>query len=184
VHDAFPSSLARLSLIANHKIQIMNLLANAILIAILTLVVFATPLYAQTDFSGTWTLKEKQHIKGPDYSNGAPAAFTVQQNKDSIVIVYTDGNSRATFSQNGKVSASVGAQSGRKVKRSLKWSEDKKSVTFTSEIYKVGNDREIELTRIDKWSLSPDRKQLNLHRQSVETITESWEVKGVYDRGK
>jgi hypothetical protein len=162
----------------------MNLLANAILIAVLTLVVFATPLYAQTDFTGTWTLKDKQHIAGPEYSNGVPAAFVVEQNKDSIVIVYTEGNSRVTFSQNGKVSASVSTQSGRNIKRSLKWSDDKKSVTFTSEIYKVGNDREIELTRIDKWSLSPDRKQLSLHRKSVETITESWEVKGVYQRGK
>jgi hypothetical protein len=160
----------------------MNFIGNVLIIVVLALIAFTVPGYSQTNFSGTWNLKEKQHIKGPEYANGAPAAFSVEQSKDSIVITYPENNSRVSFALDGKATSNIGAQSGRKVVRSLKWSADKKTVTFTSDIYKAGNENEIELTRIDAWSLSPDGKQLNFHRNSVETITESWEVKGVYGK--
>ena len=160
----------------------MNFIVNVLIILVLSTVIFTFNGQSQTNFSGSWNLREKTHISGPEYANGAPAAFTVQQGRDSIIIIYPENNTRISFAQNGKPSASTGTQSGRKVIRNLKWSDDKKSVTFTSDIYKIDNENEIELTRIDNWKLSDDSKQLNFHRRSVETITESWEVSAVYDK--
>lgn len=146
-------------------------------------------LNAQTSFSGTWSLKEKQHISGPEYSNGVPNKLNVLQNSDSVIIEYItidadnqESKSRVAYPMNGKNYTMVSPSSGRKTVKHLEWTSDKKSVTFTNDIYKQGSDDDIELTRIDEWKLSPDGKQLLLHRKSVETITESWEVNGTYVR--
>ncbi len=160
----------------------MRHIIYATIITLLFIALFAFNSMSQTNFTGTWNLKEKQHINGPDYANGAPAAFTVDQSKDSIFIFTPEDNSRVSFPRDGKMITTKGKTSGRKIIRGLKWSEDKKTVIFTSEIYRVDNENEIELTRIDEWKLSPDEKQLNFHRRSVETITESWEVKATYDK--
>lgn len=146
-------------------------------------------LNAQTSFSGTWSLKEKQHISGPEYSNGVPNKLNVLQSSDSVIIEYItidadnqESKSRVAYPMNGKNYTMVSPSSGRKTVKHLEWTADKKSVTFTNDIYKQGSDEDIELTRIDEWKLSADGKQLLLHRKSVETITESWEVNGTYIR--
>lgn len=162
----------------------MNFIVNVLILLVLSLMIFTYKGQAQTNFSATWNIREKTHISGPEYANAAPAAFTVEQGRDSIIIIYPENNTRISFSQNGKPSTSTGTQSGRKVIRNLKWSDDKKSVTFTSDIYSTGNENKIELTRIDNWKLSDDGKQLIFHRRSVETITESWEVSALYDKKK
>ena len=159
-----------------------------IYVCIMAMLMTAT-LQAQTNFSGTWSLKEKQHISGPDYSNGVPNKLNVQQTKDSVIIEYIsiDGDnkeskSRVAYPMNGKSYTMVSAASGRKTVKHLEWTLDKKAVTFTNDIYKQGSEDDIELTRIDGWKLSPDGKQLLLHRKSVETITGSWEVNGTYEK--
>lgn len=152
-------------------------------------ILITTTLNAQTNFSGTWSLKEKQHVNGPEYSNGVPNKLNVQQSKDSVIIEYItiDGDSkesksRVAYPMNGKSYTMVSPSSGRKTVKYLEWTLDKNSVTFTNDIYKQGSEDDIELTRIDDWKLSPDGKQLLLHRKSVETITESWEVNGTYEK--
>lgn len=144
---------------------------------------------AQTNFSGTWKLKEKQHISGPEYSNALATDIIVRQTADSLITetvsAGTDGQevrSRSSVPLNGKAVSSTSVQSARKVTRSISWSPDKKTLTLTSHIYKAGDENEVELTRIDTWGLSPDGKQLLINRKSVETVSENWEARGTFDK--
>jgi hypothetical protein len=167
----------------------MNFIVNVLIIAVLSLVILTSKSFAQTSFSGQYKFAAREHVKGPEYGNGVPTSVTIEQTKDSVVMYHgsMDDNNQETknriaFASNGKPVSTVSKTSGRKLVRSLKWSDDKKTFTTTTDIYKEGADNEIELTRIDDYTLSPDAKHLLLHRRSVETITESWEDNATYDR--
>jgi N-methylhydantoinase B/oxoprolinase/acetone carboxylase alpha subunit len=136
--------------------------------------------FAQTDFSGTWKLKTKEHISGPAYGNAIPEEFKVTQTKDSIVI--ESGTSRVSYAMNGGETSSVGATSKRKSVRSVTWSEGKKVVTLKAVISVAENPNEVDLTRIETWGLSADGKTLSLDRSSVETRSENWQTKGIYEK--
>lgn len=93
---------------------------------------------------------------------------------DSIIIGQTG------VALNG--SPTTGHTGDRKFTKTVSWSGDKKTVTFTTAIYSVGSDSEVELTRVDTWELSPDGKQLFVNRKSIETKSENWEAKAVYEK--
>jgi hypothetical protein len=132
--------------------------------------------FGQTNFSGSWVLKSKEHINGPQYANALAEEMTVKQTADSI------STGKRTVAMNGKPSSAMDTESNRKIVKSIAWSVDKKTATFTTAIYVPGNENEVELTRIDVWTLSPDGKQLTIQRKSVETKSENWEVKGNYEK--
>lgn len=132
--------------------------------------------FGQTNFSGSWVLKSKEHINGPQYANALAEEMTVKQTADSI------STGKRTVAMNGKPSSAMDTESNRKIVKSIAWSADKKTATFTTAIYVPGNENEVELTRIDVWTLSPDGKQLTIQRKSVETKSENWEVKGSYEK--
>lgn len=156
------------------------------LITIFSFVLVTCYATAQDQFTGTWKLKEKQNVSGPDYMNALPNAITIQPAKDSLVIetVSTDGDNKETTSRiatalNGSAVTYTSPTSGRKVARSLQWSNDKKTLTITSNISKEGDDNEIEITRVDVYTMDA-QGNLNLQRKSIETVYESWEAKGVF----
>jgi len=146
----------------------MTVLAIAILLS--------ASAFGQTDFSGVWVLKTKDYISGPKYGNALSEEITVKQTADSI----TTG--KRTVSMNGKTSSTIDKDMNRKLVKSVAWSADKKTATFTTVFYAVGNENEVELTRVDTWTLSPDGKQLSIQRKSIETKSENWEAKGVYEK--
>lgn len=167
----------------------MNFIANVLIIATLSLIVFNLHGYSQTNFSGEYKFTTREHVKGPEYGNAVPTSIAIEQKKDSLIIAHgsmgednKETKNRIAFASNEKPASTVSKSSGRKVVRTVKWSADKKSFATTSDIYKEGNENEIELTRIDEYKLSPDGKQLLFHRRSVETITESWEENATYDK--
>lgn len=143
------------------------------LIAILFI---GTGAFAQADFSGTWVLKNKEYVNGPQYGNALAEEVVVKQTKDSVTV------GKTSVSMNGKGTTVMNKESNRKSVKSIAWSKDKKTATFTTAIYAEGNEKEIELTRIDTWTLSPDGRQLMVNRKSVETKSENWEVKGTYEK--
>lgn len=133
-------------------------------------------LFGQTNYSGTWVLKSKEHINGPEYQNALQEEMTVRQTKDSI------STGKSSVALNGKPTTTISKESNRKLVKSVGWSSDKKVATFTTAIYAEGNEKDVELTRVDSWTLSPDGKQLTVLRKSIETKSENWEVKGVYEK--
>jgi hypothetical protein len=165
----------------------MNFLTNVLILAVLSLIIFTTSGYAQTKFDGSYTFSSRQHVNGPEYGNGVPSSISIKQGKDSLTIIHgemdqnnQESKSSVAFANNGKPVETKGKTSGRKIIRYLNWSGDKKSFTTTSVIYKVTNDKEIELTRVDVYKLSADGKQLSFNRRSAEMITESWEDNATY----
>jgi hypothetical protein len=166
----------------------MNLLANVFILAMLAVIVFTPRALSQNTLNGSYKFATRQHVKGPEYGNGVPTSIAIDVTKDSVIISYgsieneKETISRSAFAGNGKPVQTKVKTSGRKVIRTVKWADDKKSFTTTSEIYKEDNDDEIELTRIDDFTLSADGKQLLFHRRSVETITESWEDNATYNK--
>lgn len=145
--------------------------------------------FAQTaDFSGVWMIKERQMINGPEYSNALPKLITVIQNKDSLVIETindgVDGQdvlTRQTLAMNEKQWFIRNDQNKRKYGSNLKWSADKKTLIITTVIYVPENDRDVDLTRIENWTFS-STGQLNINKKSIETRSENWEVRGIYDK--
>jgi hypothetical protein len=142
--------------------------------------------FAQNNLSGTWTLQNKEHVSGPDYENALPKQIALHQQADSLIMesVYAeddkDVSSRQALAMNGQPLTYIGPKSNRKYVKSLKWNADKKGLVLTIVIYVPDNPNEVDFTRVETLSLSPDGKQLILNKKSVETRSETWESKGVY----
>ena len=148
-------------------------------------ILFSASVIAQAEFSGTWVLNEKQHISGPVYLNAMQTKMKVQQSKDSIFIEYTnasadgkDAVSTQSLALDGKAITRIGATSKRKYIRKLEWSADKNQMIMTTVFYVPENDNEIDFTRIETWSISDGK--LMVHKKSIETRSETWEVKGTF----
>jgi len=175
----------------------MNFLTNVFILGSLALVIFAPRARAQNSFNGSYKFVAKEHIKGPEYGNAVPTSLTIEVTNDSVIIQQgvipvtmendqpvsgPETKSRSAFANQSQPYLYRGKSSGRKYMRCVKWSDDKQSFTVTNEIYKDKNDDEIELTRIEEYTLSGDGKQLQYRVRSVETITESWEDKATYEK--
>jgi hypothetical protein len=148
----------------------------------------ATAALAQSDLSGTWALQNKQHVTGPQYANALPSQITVNNQADSLIIesinVGADGQevrSKRVLPIDGKSVTATSSINQRTIK-SLKWAADKKGLILTTTFYRLDNPTEIDFTRIETWSLSPDGKQLNIDKRSEETQSETWQTKGVYSK--
>jgi hypothetical protein len=140
---------------------------------------------AQTSFTGTWELASSEHIAGPEYSNALPKKMTIRQEKDSFYIESTsmggDGKDvtvEISYAMDGKSVTGTNAASKRKYIRTLEWSADKKSLTLTTVIYIPENDNAEDMTRVEVWTL--EENKLLVHKKSIETRSETWELKGVF----
>lgn len=149
--------------------------------------VMSLGLHAQMNFSGTWTLTDKQFINGPQYGNAFADKMIIEQTKDSLITetLTTDqggkeNKSRSAVALNGKTSSSTSASTGRKLDKSAVWSADKKQLIITTIIHKAAAPDETELTRVDTYTLAD--KQLTVNRKSIETVSENWEATGTYTK--
>jgi hypothetical protein len=157
------------------------------LITLIAVASFGITINAQTNFTGSWSLKEKKHITGPEYGNALPSKLKVEQKTDSVIIESTNmGNegkettSRQAIAMNGKTQTINSATSKRKYVRSLAWSADKKSLILTTLFYIPENENEIDFTRIETWTLADGN--LSINKKSVETRSETWEVNGIFEK--
>lgn len=141
------------------------------------------------NFSGTWVLKARQPIAGPTYANAVPAKMKVQQRSDSLIIesprTGTDGREiiiRSSLPMNGKPVDFIDSASKRKIVKSLVWSADKRTLTLTAVIYRPENENEIDFTRVESYSLFPNGRSLYLDKKSIETQSETWQVKAEFEK--
>ncbi len=145
--------------------------------------------WGQSNFSGSWTMQNKEPIAGLDYDNSIPKEITFHLQKDSLIIESlnagkdeTTVSSRHAVAMNGQPVTSTSATSLRKLVKTLKWLNDKKAFELTTVYYRVDNPTVVDATRVEIWSLSTDDKQLNVHKKSTETQSDNWEVKGSYTK--
>jgi hypothetical protein len=136
----------------------------------------------QTNFTGTWKLKEKQAINGPQYGNAMPAQIKVDQGRDSVIMESTYDESmiiRTALSMTGEALVTKNAN-GQKLVTNVKWVENKKIMIITTTFYLPDNENTVDFKRISSWSL--DGNILTIDKTSVETTHESWETKGVFEK--
>jgi hypothetical protein len=155
-----------------------------ILIALLS---FSTALFAQTNFSSSYKLKEKAHVSGPEYGNALPSQMKIEQRKDSLLIVSTtigtDGQEtqvKTAFAMDGKKAVTVNPKTGRKYARSLSWAPDSKVLKLVTVFYLPDNATEVDFTREETWTL--DGTSLQVQKKSIENNSENWETKGIYTK--
>ena len=153
----------------------------------LLMIVAASYSLTAQDFSGTWIQQSKEHISGPEYGNAIQNQMTVAQNKDSVIITTVSAgangqnvNNRMAMAMNGKPTIIIGKASKRKFTSNVVLSADKKGMTITTVYSMPDNENETDFTRVETWTLSADGKQLNIDKKSMETRSETWEVKAVF----
>ncbi|SMC44082.1 hypothetical protein [Pedobacter africanus] len=133
----------------------------------------AIALHGQTNFTGSWKLKQILQVAGPEYSNAMAEALVIKQTADSV------WTGKRGLAMNGTKLVFFGDEN-RKMVKSFSWAADKKSFKVTTVIYMPGNDKEIDLTREDTYSMVG--VELVLQRKSIESNSESWETKGIYTK--
>lgn len=147
----------------NHMIRIL----------IIAIIITGFNAKAQSNFTGSWKLREKTHISGPEYSNAMAEALVIKQNADSL------WTGKRGLAMNGTRLIFFGEEN-RKMVKALSWAENKKSFKVITVIYMPDNDKEIDLTREDTYSMVGT--ELVISRKSIETNSESWETKGIYTK--
>jgi len=140
----------------------------------------------QANFSGSWSLKQKEYISGPQYVNALPDKLVISQEKDSLIFhtIYRDEDGsesgiRHSIPMNGKAISNFSTSLERKFTRRLQWSEDKNELTITTQISLAGNENEVDLTRVETWKFYGG--QLLVEIKSLETTSENWEAKGLFE---
>lgn len=129
--------------------------------------------FAQVNFTGSYKLKEIKHVAGPEYSNAVSETLVIKQTGDSL------WTGKRGVAMNGAKLVFV-SEEGRKVVKSVLWAADKKSLKVTTVIYMSGNDKEVDLTREDTYSMVGG--ELVINRKSIESNSENWETKGIYTK--
>lgn len=158
-----------------------------IVISCLFSLVFVVNGFAQQQFSGNWKTKTLTHISGPKYGNAIQSSMQVSVSSDSIIIetVTPGGGGKTTtgrqvYSLDGKAFTSTSATSKRKYIKTYALSVDKNTMTLTTVFYVPEKDNEIDFTRVETWTI--ENGQLILNKKSIETRSETWEVKAVFEK--
>jgi len=153
----------------------------------ITAALFGFTAFAQTNFSGTWSISDKQMITGPEYINALPKLLKIEQARDSVSIEYTydttdgaDQVSKHTYAIDGKEMTRTGKTSKRKTVMKLQWSADKSALVITTVFYIPENPAQVDFTRIETWSIKDGH--LVIDERSEETRSETWQVKGIFDK--
>lgn len=144
--------------------------------------------FAQENLSGTWVLENKQLIAGPNYANSLGKQITITIQNDSIIFesINVDGTrneiiNRYSLPVNGQPLTSN--KNNKKVIQTFQWNPDKMTGFVINRVYyHEKSSEEIDFTRIETWSFSPDGKQLIVDKKSVETRSQDWQVKGIFKK--
>jgi hypothetical protein len=157
------------------------------ILAALILLITTNYMYAQTNFSGTWSEPELEMVDGIQYSNALPNLIKVIQTKDSIMLERTtianDGNTTATetFPLNGKKVIRVTKTSKRTITTTATWSDGGKVLTIISIYSYSEKPTEIEYKNTEIWTRS-DEGSLMIVKTSDATVTDDWTIKGTYQK--
>jgi hypothetical protein len=177
------------NLFTESKINSMSskIVLSARLFAISILITMSS--FSQENVSGTWILESKQHMAGPNYANSMVKQVSIFQQNDSLVFesVHVDGSRNEVVSKhslplNGQ-SLTSNTKANRKLIETLQWNKDKQTgFVITRVYYRTESPSEIDFTRVETWSFSSDAKQLTIDKKSIETRSQDWHVKGLFNK--
>jgi len=141
----------------------------------------------KTDFSGNWNFLDQKSISGTMYSNGVPKLIKITQKKDAInfekITAGADGNditANEELDVTGKPFETK-STSGRKKLITLKWDQDGKGFTVTANLYNKDDDKKLEFTYTDKYSMA-GASLIMVRKAENFTNGESWESRSNYEK--
>jgi hypothetical protein len=156
------------------------------LFAFVCLSLLSGSVFAQPNFSGSWTLNESKSTfsEGPRMS---ASSMTIDQQEGLISIDLVrpsfeggDVSSSEKYTLDGKESVNKGMMDS-SVKTITTWSDDKKELTFAKTILFDMNGDTMELKITDVWSISDDAKTLTVKSAMSSQMGDSNQVL-VYDK--
>lgn len=165
----------------------MRIKVSYILLSLLNILCHIDAVFSQqTDFTGNWEIQEKTSISGVLYENGVPKQIKTIQKPDIIIIEKMNTNQSGadyttadTISLNGKVCESITPQK-RKKSILIKWSDESKVLTQTSNFSYPDNENNVAYTITDIWKLSESGETLTLIRTLASPKSDGWSIKAVY----
>jgi hypothetical protein len=147
---------------------------------------FVSAATAQTDFSGTWILKEQKIITGQLYSNGVPKEMVITQTGDVVTIDKTTASADADV----KTSETPGTEakpfvtttpSKRKKLITIKWDTDHKGFTEIANLYSAADNTKLEITYTDHFSME-DVTLVLLRKVENLFNGDNWSSTSTYDK--
>jgi hypothetical protein len=167
----------------------MRIKVSFILLTVLSILCHTDAVFSQkTDFTGNWEIREKTSVSGVLYENGVPKQIKTTQNPEIIIIEKINTNQSGldyttadTVSLNGKVSESITPQK-RKKSIMIKWSDETKVLTQTSNFSYPDNENNVAYTITDIWKLSESGESLMLLRTMTSPKSDGWSIKAVYNK--
>lgn len=151
----------------------------------ITLIVLSTKATAQkkADISGTWTLKGKTGVSGPQYVNALPESQIIRLTKDSLITdgIFEGTKVGANYALNGSVSISKSAKN-ETITRQIKWSNDGQLVTLITAISYPGDAKKVYLTRYKTLKIEDGVLKVGLKSDEADPANQSWETQATYVR--
>ncbi len=160
---------------------------NTFLLGTVMLFAFTGNRPEPVNFSGTWLLNEGKSELGQfgARSVGKQMVILQQPESTSFTITATDMSgaeitNTEVMSHDGKASESSAYGLGKKIS-TLKWADDGKTFTVTSQIVLERNGQSFEFSTIQVWSLDTDGKTLSL-QTDLSMPQGEIRTKAVYDK--
>jgi hypothetical protein len=138
-----------------------------VLFAFVSLSLIPGSVFAQSNFSGSWTLNESKSTLG-DGPRMSPTSMTINQQEGLISIDLVrpsfdggDMNLSEKYTLDGKESVNEGMMNS-SVKTITTWSDDKKELRFAKIIVFDMNGEIMEMKSTEAWGISDDGKTLTV----------------------
>lgn len=154
-----------------------------------TLLFAITAMAQQTDFSGTWKLKDSKSISGTLYGNAVPKQIKVSQTKELLTFETNEESQFPTdivgtekLPLSGKSVDTTLGKKNRKKTTNAKFEKDGAKCTRVCSLYEEDG-KTIYVTYTDVFSL--DGGNLVLRRKGENFSNgEIWEAESVYEKGE
>lgn len=158
----------------------------AVSIALLTMETAFGQLLAQNaNISGTWVLKERQIISGPDYANGIPKQILIAVSRDSLSLSRTYvGTSKdeivaESLALDGSPTEILRTVSKRK--SFLKKGDDTNTFSIEVSFRSIKTGERTNADYVENWKLSASGKELTIEKYANGADGSNWSIEGVYE---
>jgi thioredoxin-related protein len=158
----------------------------AVPIALLTMLLCFGQLFAQNEnISGTWVLKERQIVSGPDYANGIPKQILIAVSRDSLSLsrTYVGTSKDETVAESLALDGSPNEvlRTISKRKSLFKKGNDPNSFSIEVSFRGIKTGERTNADYVENWTLSPSGKELTIEKYANEADGNNWSMKGLYE---
>lgn len=156
-----------------------------------TILLFLLPVaqkgLAQTvSMNGTWKIKDKQYISGPQYGNALPERMEFMLTNDSVKIKrYYEGPNSSTYTidellpRDGSATTRTTNNNNRKGVYKNVGKENQFTISVTYRNATTGAQSSADFT--EDWQVAETRTEMVIEKKATEPNGTTWVVKGIYE---